>query len=195
MLLRAWDKAQLSRANAPGVPAAYYSFVYDGVHFPGRRAWEQRWSYLEMAASYEGKRVLELGCNMGLLSTYSIRAGGAVAAMGVDADGGILEAARLVARALGVTPMFAQINVDSARDWESQLLDFRADLVFALSVLKWVRDKTRFLAFLGKFPELVFEGHDDLDVEIARLKSVGFEHIRLICLSERQRPVIYCRRG
>jgi SAM-dependent methyltransferase len=195
LLLRAWDKAQVCRSNAPGVPAAYYSLVYDGVQFPGKRPWHDRWSYLEGATCYRRKRVLELGCNMGLLSTYVMKAGGAAAAMGVDADGGVLQAARLVARALGVAPEFSQIDLDSPEPWESRLLDFRADLVFALSVLKWVRDKARLLAFLGNFPELVYEGHDGLDIEVARLKSAGFQHIRLICESERRRPVIYCRRS
>jgi hypothetical protein len=32
--------------------------------------------------------------------------------------------------------------------------------VFALNLLNWVEDKTRLLAVLGRFEELIFEGHD-----------------------------------
>lgn len=65
--------------------------------------------------------------------------------------------------------------------------------VFAPNVLGWVKSKGRFLAFLGRFPELVFEGHDELATETERLRSVGFTDIEVVGRSERGRYVLHCR--
>ncbi len=68
-------------------------------------------------------------------------------------------------------------------------------MVFALSVDHWLRDRARFLAFLGRFDELIFEGHDSARTERRRLAAAGFTAIELIYSSERGRPVLHCRKG
>ena len=69
------------------------------------------------------------------------------------------------------------------------------DVVFCLSVLNWVRDEGRLLAFLGRFEELVYEGHDSARAEARRLRAAGFGSIRLVATSERRRPILHCRKG
>jgi hypothetical protein len=66
--------------------------------------------------------------------------------------------------------------------------------VFALSVLNWVQDKQRLLDFLGRFEEVIFEGHDSFDVESRQLGSVGFKQIDIVGVSERGRKIIHCRK-
>ncbi len=70
----------------------------------------------------------------------------------------------------------------------------KPDIVFALSVLNWVKDKERLLKFLGRYREVIFEGHDSVAVETERFKQVGFGHITLIAVSERDRPLLHCRK-
>jgi hypothetical protein len=131
---------------------------------------------------------------MSLLSCFLLKEGKATAAMGVDVDPSILEAAKLVSSALGVDPVYRQQDFDSPSGWENELKEFKPDLVFALNVLNWVQDKERFLNFLGCFDEIIFEGHDDFETERNNFKARGFRNIKLISITERKRPVIHCRR-
>jgi predicted Ser/Thr protein kinase len=194
-LLEAWKLGQISDANAPGAGVAYYGLEFDGTYFPGERPWAQRWNLLRSLVDFRDKKVLELGCNMGLLSSYLLAEGGAKTALGTDVDNTILMSARLVASVLEVDSEFRCVNFDSEEDWESDLLEFKPDIVFALNVLHWLSNKDRFLRFLGQFNCLIFEGHDSFEVEKQRLINVGFEAVEFVSLSERSRPVIICLKG
>jgi len=187
---RAWALAQKSNASSPGVFTAYYGLVFEGVRFPGERDWSSRWSMLRGAVDVRGKRVLELGCNLALLSVFLLKEGGADAALAVDRYEDILAAAALVAGAHGVSPELRRVDLDAAADWETPLLDFGADVVFALSVMNWVQDKHRLLRFLARFPCVVYEGHDHPENEIELMRGAGFGHHRLVGTSERGRAVL-----
>lgn len=191
-LLEAWKLAQASDASSPGIRIAYYSFDYEGYHFPGERPWRERWSVLSSVSNYSGKRILELGCNMSLLSCHLLREKGASQALAVDIDKKVLSAAEMTASALGVKPLYRQQNLDAPDDWESSLTAFRPDIVFALNVLNWVQDKQRLMNFLGRFNEVIFEGHDSFDTESARFRAVGFKQIKLVATSERNRDILHC---
>lgn len=191
-LLDAWRIAQISEASSPGAVVAYYSFEYEGVRFPGERTWSDRWNILQKITNYEDKRVLELGCNMALLSAHLLKYAKASAAMCVDIDDNILQSATLVASALGVKPIFRQQNLDAPDNWENELAAFKPDIVFALNVLNWVENKNRLMRFLGLFNEVIFEGHDSVEVEMYRFREVGFTKIDLITVTERNRPVLHC---
>lgn len=191
-LERAWRTAELSKANAAGQNQAYYAFSYRGRHFPGERAWYSRWDPIRTSVDFEGKSVLELGCNMGMLSTFATLSG-AVSAHGVDHDADIVDAARLVAQALGSDATFDQLDLMAPEPWE-QLLGGR-DIVTALSVVHWLPEKERVLQFLGTHDELIYEGHDTLDIETARLRSIGFEHIDVVLETERDRHVLHARKA
>jgi len=193
-LLRAWELGQTSDANAPGSALAYYSFEFEGVHLPGERPWNDRWNVLRDVTDFRGKRLLELGCNLGLLSSHLMRDREAGAALAVDHDAKIIEGAKSVASALGVSVEFRPVDFDAPVDWETPLRDFQPDTVFALSVLNWVRNKDRFLSFLGEFDEVIFEGHDSARMETKRLRNAGFEEVQLLTFSERDRPVFRCRK-
>ena len=193
-LVKAWKLAQESNASAPGLPAAYYALDYMNHHFPGERSWADRWDTLKNLSNYSGKTIIELGCNMGLLSTYLIKEAGANKCVGVDHDEKILESAKLISEVYNVKPEFIKVNFDSRDNWEEKLLSFNADIIFALNVLNWVNDKERFLKFLSNFPEVIFEGHDLLRVERERFEKIGFNHIDEIGYSERKRIILRCRK-
>lgn len=191
---RAWKLAQTSDASSPGIQVAYYSYDFQGIHFPGERPWKERWGVLSGITDFKGKRILELGCNMALLSSALLKEKKAKAALGVDVDSKILESAKLVSSALGVMPKFRQQDLDSPDDWETELSNFRPDVVFALNVLNWVKDKERLMNFLGRFNEVIFEGHDSVEVESERFRKAGFKDVRLVTTTERKRPVLHCRK-
>ena len=194
ILLRAWRKAQRSDANAPGAGVAYYE-ISDGEYiFPGERPWIDRWEVLRQTADFTDKRVLELGCNMGLLSIWLLKHSNASYSMAVDHDSEIIESAQLVAEAMDVSVDFSITDFDADQPWEKRLLQSNAEIVFALNILNWVQDKDRLLAFLANFGVVIFEGHDSFDVEKERFASRGFSDIELISFSERNRPLIVCKK-
>ena len=193
-LLDAWRLAQKSNASAPALPLAYYAIDFEGYHFPGERPWNERWNRFSNVTAYEGKTILELGCNMGLLSIYLLKEAGAANSIGVDHDKKILESAKLISEVFEVNPVFRQINFNSAKDWESELSSYKIDIVFALNVLNWVHDKESFLRFLSNFPEVIFEGHDTTEVERKRFEQIGFNTIDEIGYSERERIILRCRK-
>ena len=194
VLHEAWRIAAEAHASSPGRALAYYELEFDGVCFPGERPWAERWRCLRHVTRYTDRRVLELGCNMALLSTFVLKQAGASAALAVDHDPAILEAAAKVAMAFGARPEFCRIDFDRDDGWEDRLEAFAPDVVVALSVLHWVQDKARFLAFLGRFDEVIFEGHDSSRIERSRLRQVGFTQIDLVDTSERGRPILLARR-
>jgi len=194
LLHRAWRMAADSDANAPGQGVSYYSMTLDGFLLPGERPWEDRWRLFKEAIVWPKARVLELGCNLGLLSTFA-KLNGAEEALGVDADGDILEANRLVQQAFGTDYRTVQCSFDDSRLWEEELAAFRPTIVTALSVLNWVAQKDRFMRFLGRFDKVLFEGHDPEVIESRRLEAVGFTRVELLARSERQRPVILAYRS
>jgi hypothetical protein len=94
-----------------------------------------------------------------------------------------------------VAPEFRRIDFDRDAGWEDRLEAFRPDVVIALSVLHWVEDQARFLAFLGRFGEVVFEGHDSSQIERERLRRAGFAEVDLVDTSERGRPILLARKA
>jgi len=193
-LIEAWRIAQISNASAPGFPLAYYAIDFKEYHFPGERPWNERWNRLKNLSGYSGKTILELGCNMGLLSIHLLKEAGAGKCISVDHDKRILESAKLISEVFEVNPIFKQTNFDSFKDWESDLLSYNIDIVFALNVLNWVNNKYRFLKFLSNFPEVIFEGHDTIEVERKRFEQIGFNTIEEIGYSERERIILRCRK-
>lgn len=192
ILQQAWKIGMHSDANAPGQGIAYYSLDLVGCHFPGERPWVLRWHEISERVDFKNKRVLELGCNLGLFSAFACRVG-ARECVGVDHDSEILEGARLVSKAFHVNNEFYQVDFDVDKSWEDRLRGF--DLVIALSVVNWLTNRERFLSFLGKHAEVLYEGHESLDVEIGRLRSAGFSRIEVIMVTERNRAVFFASKS
>jgi hypothetical protein len=187
----AWQLAAASPSNAAGQGLAYYALTYRGRHYIGERPWYLRWDAIRRDLDLHGRTVIELGCNMGLLSSFAMIYG-AAEATGVDWDPKVLVAARKAAAALEVSPRFECIDLAKDQDWEQRLGE--ADIVVAMSILHWVPNKARILSYIGRFNEAIFEGHDATEVEMDRLHAIGFDEVRVICITERGRAVLHARR-
>lgn len=191
-LAAAWDVAARSNASSPGVAHAYYSIDIDGINFPGERPWVLRWQNIGNCVNFKNKRFLELGCNMGLLATHA-KMHGAAECLGLDIDSDILRAAKMVADAFDVAVNFQQHNLDDPRNWESEFSGY--DIVSALSVMYWVKDKQRLWNFLGTHQELIYEGHESDSAAEQNLKNAGFNSIQKIGFSERGRSLFYASKA
>jgi len=192
LLETAWRIARASNSNAPGQDIAYYALTYRGRHFPGERAWYERWEPIRRHVSFAGKAVVELGCNMGLFSSFAM-IHGARAALGVDHATDALRAASLLADAFESGAQFEQIDLGADADWERRLQG--GDIVIAMSLVRWLSSPDRVLAFLGSHREVIYEGHDPFEIEARRLRSVGFVDVDVICSTDRGRQIIHARHG
>jgi predicted Ser/Thr protein kinase/SAM-dependent methyltransferase len=189
LMWNAWKLGQQSDANAPGDGVAYYALDFEGLALPGERDWADRWKVLAPLTSYADKKVLELGCNMGLLSCYLQKYAGSGEVWGVDNDPCIVESARMVARALDVSPRFSVADVDDPATVD-ELKAFGADVITCLNVWNWVSRHDLLADLLSAARVVVFEGHDSAQVEADRLRQMGFDFVDVASTSERGRPIL-----
>lgn len=190
----AWQEAAESDASSPGMLVPYYDFLFGFQHFKGERLWIDRWDLLEdhLWKHVRGQRVLELGCNMGLLSTH-IAVMGAAEVVGVDHMESILSSARRVATAVGVDVSFKQGDLGD-EEFVRSLASLEPDIVLALSVIHWVENRAYLMKFLANVQHLFFEGHESRETELDMLSKLGFTKIKVLGLSERLRSVYYATR-
>lgn len=178
LLEKAW---QIPTGGAHAKP--YYSIELDGHSFPGERSWDARWALMKDAASFKNKRILELGCNVGLASVYLLKYRGAESSVGLDRPDPLLakedmprmiEAAQLIQKAFKVSFPIVQTDVNNSS--YEEILGYDYDVVICMSFLKWVQDKERLLHYLAHFDHIIYEGHDPDETEISRFQNYGFEY-------------------
>lgn len=186
-LRSAWKIAAESDASSPGRDIAYYRWVFGDMELPGERDWFSRWGTIEktLRQFLPGAHVLDLGCNLGLMSTYCALYG-AEHVTAVDNHDDILEAGRALARAADVDVEFLKGELNS-HSFINSIIDGGYDLVIALSVLHWLASPAEVLRLLAAVPLVVFEGHDSSSVEIDLLHQLGFRKVQPIGYSERLR--------
>lgn len=189
-LSRVWQAA--SRWNSTeGQWLAYSSLTVGGEHFPGQRPWLLRWTRIREHVSFRGKRVVDLGCNMGLLTSFAMLEG-AKSATGIEGESQLVQAARDLAAVLGVDSQFLQADLDGP---DLEELCRGADIVVAMSIFEWVEDKQRLLRIFSNCDEILYEGHDPLPMEKQRLRSAGFTTVIEVIRGDRGRTVLYDRKG
>ena len=178
LLSKAWE---IPTGGSNGQP--YNHIVVEGISFPGERAWDERWTLIKDAMDYRGKRILELGCNVALASTYLLKYQNALECAGVDRPNELLavhgmprliEAAKLIHRAFHVNLEILQMDINNT-EYE-ELLGFDYDVAVCMSFLKWVDDKERLLDYLSHFHHIIYEGHEADSIEIERFQRRGFEY-------------------
>ncbi|MDY6823757.1 MAG: hypothetical protein SWH68_08190 [Thermodesulfobacteriota bacterium] len=198
-LQRAWEIAARSNASSPGKHVAYYSFSVDGCKLSGERPWEKRWAYIgrvlreAAGGDLKNKKILELGCNLGLLSTWAARQG--AICNGYEYAGDILEGSALVAEAFGVGDRCTWRQIDLNDPNQTRRIRHDYDLCTCLSVMNWVKNKDNLIELLSTQKAVLFEGHDSDEIEIDRLKKAGFFNIDKVASSERKRSIFLATRA
>lgn len=193
-LRKVWRKAARSDASSPGQNVAYYRWVFGDQELPGERDWSWRWDLMYKALRHvlRGARVLDLGCNLGLVATHCLLYG-AQRVVGVDVYDDILDAARMLAEAAGVTVDFLKGDLNSP-DFVNSLLAQEYDIVLALSVAHWIEDRNQAARILQAAPTLLYEGHGPASTEADQLHQLGFADVQLVGYSERLRALYLASR-
>lgn len=162
---------------------SYNQITLNGIDFPGERNWNERWALIQGATNYQNKKILELGCNVALASTYLLKYRNAGLCTAIDRPDDLLalhgmpyliQAADMIHQAFHVSPHILQIDMNHA-DYEKEL-GYDYDILFCMSFLKWVDDKDRLLEYLSHFREIIFEGHEEDAIEIQRFQNKGFQY-------------------
>ena len=177
LLNKAW---KIYTGGSRGLP--YYSLQVDGRNYRGDRPWNLYWNILKDAVDYEGRRVLELGCNVALLSIFLQTYRGAESCLAVDMPIQQLKkrgverlyvAAELTREAFHVRNItIASIDFDE-RDY-GQALGYDYDVVFCMNLLQRVKDREKLMAYLSHFDHVIFEGDGEDPVEIRSFAEHGF---------------------
>lgn len=166
-----------------GGSLAYYSLNVNGQKTKGERSWQERWNIIKKAINYENKKILDLGCNTGLCGVYLLKFAKAHSVVGVDrpdndlSTNGIprlIESANLLQKAFNVS--FKIIQTDLNTQNYEEIIGTNYDIVFCMSILKWVNNKERFLKYLSNFKNIIFEGHESDEIEIKRFKRLGYNY-------------------
>lgn len=103
------------------------SFILDGI-----RGFDDRQNILDNISFTKGERVLDIGCNSGVLSLYMADRGCDV--IGVDNDPHIVHGAQIIANCLGKKVKYHQLDLDFVDDLEP------VDTILLFSVLHHTRD-------------------------------------------------------
>lgn len=155
------------------------------------RPWILRWERIRKNVVFKDKRLLDLGCNMGLLSIHA-KLSGAAYCLGVDDDKDVLQAASLASQAFETGVEYRQLDLEDPSPWEEELHGF--DIISALSVLHWVKDKERVWSFISKHKEVLYEGHESGQEAESNLRRAGFTRIIPLGRGERRREMFYATR-
>jgi hypothetical protein len=203
-LSEAWQIARRSQASAPGELTAYYrlnTFEHAGMSPPeswslaGERDWEARWAQIRPAllkacgGTLEGKRILELGHNMGLLSIWAAREGAICTAVEREAD--IQEASRIIADVFEVSGRCTWVNEDLNR-WQPTgwVLEENFDVITCCRLMYHVHNKQNLIKAMGWGKALLYEGHDSKDVETQRINQAGYPNVEVIYRTERNTDLL-----
>lgn len=189
---RLWKQAAGSNSNSPGVDIAYYAYDFGQVEYPGERDFFERWLLLEKNnISLKNKLVVELACNLGMFGAYSALYGARqVRCFDIDSD--IIECAKKLSSIMELDNVTHEVRDLNVRGSFKEL--DRIDFMFATSVHFWLKDTTEFDNLMRLAKEVVYEGHEQYDVERGRLREWGFTEIKSIGITGRLRSVFYARK-
>lgn len=181
-----YNHEKLSQAfgmNTSGNGKCYYGATIAGKYYPGERNFDLRWTLIKDSVNFRNKKVLELGCNMAILSAFLSKYRGISWSICVDAPDSFLQetnkpdtikAGKILSEAFFLQNL-EFLQVDFNEDEYDVILSDDFDIVFCLSLLKWIKNENYFMKFLSKFKTVFFEGHEDDDFEIARFSKWGFQ--------------------
>ena len=165
-------QVDLRPSGATGLKGVPYQAI-DGV---GERDPQERWEAFQ--PSVDGKRVLDLGCNLGFFSARALAAG-ATSVEGYDRDAVVLESAVTLHPELDGSLAVMDLN--------KTVPEGEYDVAFCLSVYQHLEPaaRERVLQLLKTVPVIYWE---DSVLDAKGLKAQGFE-VELLGRSERVRDL------
>lgn len=175
--------------NTAALPAGYHTFTFGNIHIRGQRDASARLNAFRKHCSFDGKRVVDFGCNTGgmLLHLGEIQQG-----LGLDYDADCIEAARYINRIQHVSSRHLVFEVCDLiqEDAEAvrQRIAFRPDIIFLLSLGSWITTWRRLYQLCCEYPDVTLflevnnaeEGREQLEF----FRSAGFHLKEILARSD-----------
>jgi len=137
------------------------------------------------------KIVIELGCNLGLFGAYSALYG-AKYVMCFDIDFEIIKYAKELSEIMELNNIKHEVRDLNIKGAFKDIK--KIDFMFAMSVYFWLKDTTEFDRLMKLTKEVIYEGHEQHDIECKRLRRWGFVDIKPIGITDRLRTVFYAKK-
>lgn len=168
----------------------YYALEINDEVFQGLRPWEFRWNLYNQDKIFAGKKVIDLGANIGIPSIYIKKYGQASQVFAVEKDPEALSQLKQLQEIFNVTIPCYNLNFD--HDDYEKILGCNYDIALCASTFHWIADskKERFLHYLSHFNQVLYEGHEPLPAEMRRFRNIGFKHCRILGQSDFNRWII-----
>lgn len=168
----------------------YYALEINDEVFQGLRPWKSRWDLYNNDELFNGKKVIDLGANIGIPSIYIKKYGEASQVFAVEKDPEALSQMKQLQEIFHVDVTCYNLNFD-IDDYE-KILGYNYDIALCASTFHWISDakKERFLHYLSNFNQVLYEGHESLPTEMRRFRSLGFNHCKMLGQSDFNRWVI-----
>jgi 2-polyprenyl-3-methyl-5-hydroxy-6-metoxy-1,4-benzoquinol methylase len=171
--------------NTSGNGKNYYGIELQGKKYSGERNWDSRWNLIKDCLDFTGKRVLDIGCNIGISLIYLSKFRNISYGFGIDAPDEFLietnkaetfKCANLLKCAFDIDNVhFIQLDLNT-QDYTMECILPKYDVVIAMSILKWIDDKDKFMNYLSGFDNVIYEGHESDETEILRFEKYGFKY-------------------
>lgn len=143
----------------------YHTLNNPKVFINGARNLKVRERVLNKLKIKKGEKILDVGCNLGLLTHYLYDRGAKV--IGIDMDKNIITAAKMVANIIGKDVNFFTIDVDSKSSLDT--LKDQFDTIFLFSVLHHLNNPNQIIQYIvPRCNRIILE---------VRLKEKGFKSI------------------
>jgi len=169
-------KKGMSMLSGGAYRRLYNGLKINGQYFDGERLWNTRWDILQNVMDYKDKNILELGCNITLVSTFLLKYKNIKSATCVDYDPSNLQikyAIKHVNNAFDIQTNFISADLNKVDYQKSFGLNY--DIVFCLSIIKYVNNKKKFINYLSNFNTIIFEGFSNYLEDIKLFENDGFK--------------------
>lgn len=163
-------------------PMGYHSLTLRGKYFRGQRECSQRLA--DVPYDFNGKTVLDLGCNCG--GMLHCIADEIASGVGVDSERKCVNAANLIKSLNGpVNISFFTFDLDNEplSLIDNFILDGHVDICFLLSVCVWLKNWRAVIRYAGKISDtLLFEANGDEEQQREQVAMIEacFKSVRLI---------------
>jgi SAM-dependent methyltransferase len=168
----------------------YYTLEINGEIFQGLRPWKFRWELYNKDQIFEGKKVIDLGSNIGIPSIFIKKYGQASLVFAVEKDPEALSQQKQLQEIFNVDIICYNLNFD--HDDYEKILGYDYDIALCASTFHWIANskKERFLHYLSYFNQVLYEGHESLPTEMHRFRNIGFKHCKVLGQSDYNRWII-----
>ena len=181
------------RHRTGGLKMLYYEITINNINLPGQRPFYTRMNDI-VNNDLKGKRLLDIGSNIGLIGIFLIYYHGVSHVTFVEHD---IECCRIINQLAGLLKISDRVKVVNGDLNKIDLhkdLGYNYDFVNMLSSFKYFDDKEKAMIYFDNFKSILFEGDDqeheeyfekffiDKNYKINKIRRINDQRNRMLYL-------------